>query len=153
VGTGNPTEPGRRAGSAGLFSRSQTAEKTHVVKLEWREYITQVIVLTELLIDYGWPKELVAFDPEARGAWTFDLAVFHDRAAVPPWRIAVETKSPISARELDALRDALTGWALLPRRLSPQIRRSWPKHFGDFSAFAPSTSGSERPVDATRHSP
>ncbi len=109
--TGNPSEPGQRPRSSGLFSKPETAMKTHVVKLEWREYLTQVIALTELIADYGWPKELVAFDPEARGAWTFDLAVFHDLKASIPWRIVGETKSPSTARELDVLSAELAMWS------------------------------------------
>ena len=102
--TGNPTEPG-------VFSKPETARRTRVVKLEWREYLTQVAALADLILLYGWPKELVAFDPEARGAWTFDLAAFKDRSATPPWVIAAETKSPTSARELDRLTVSLRSWA------------------------------------------
>jgi hypothetical protein len=109
--TGNPTEPGKRPGSSGRFSKPTTARRTHVVKLEWREYLTQVIALAELILDYGWPREVVAFDPEARGAWTFDLAVFQEPDAAPPWVVAVETKSPVSAKELDVLSGQLRSWS------------------------------------------
>lgn len=85
--TGNPTEPG-------VFSKPETAMRTRVVKMEWREYLTQVVAMADLILLYGWPKELFAFDPEARGAWTFDLAAFKDRSGRPPWVIAAETKSP-----------------------------------------------------------
>jgi hypothetical protein len=102
--TGNPTEPR-------LFSRPETAMRTRVVKLEWREYLTQVVALAELISRYGWPKELVAFDPEAKGAWTFDLAAFRDRSGTPPWVIAAETKSPVSARELGDLAARLRSWS------------------------------------------
>ena len=109
--TGYPTEPGWRVGSGGLFTKPVTALKSHVVQLVWREYLSQVIALSELVIDYGWPKEMVGFDPEARGAWTFDLAVFRDAASTPPWILAGETKSPSTAPDLDALVAALRTWA------------------------------------------
>jgi hypothetical protein len=102
--TGNPTEPG-------VFSKPETAMRTLVVKLEWREYLTQVVALAELVLLHGWPMELVAFDPEARGAWTFDLAALRDRSGAPPWVVAAETKSPVSARELDDLAVTLGAWS------------------------------------------
>lgn len=85
--------------------------RTRVVKLEWREYLTQVVALAELISRYGWPKELVAVDPEAKGAWTFDLAAFRDPSGTPPWVIAAETKSPVSGRELDDLAARLRSWS------------------------------------------
>jgi hypothetical protein len=66
--------------------------------MERREYLSRVVAMADLILLYGWPKELLALDPEARGAWTFDLAAFKDRSGTPPWVIAAETKSPTSAR-------------------------------------------------------
>jgi hypothetical protein len=120
--TGNPTEPH-------IFSRPETALRTHVVRLEWREYLTQVVALTELILDHGWPKGLVAFDPEARGAWTFDLAAFRDRTGEPPWVIAAETKSPISAGELDELTERLLSWSASGAGPQPSDRSKAAKAF------------------------
>lgn len=101
--TGAPTEPC-------LFTRPATAIKNQAVEMCWREYLTQAAALADIILDYGWPPEVVAFDPEAKGAWTFDIAVFQDASAQGPWIIAVETKTARTTRELDALKTALTTW-------------------------------------------
>jgi len=104
--TGAPTEPS-------LFTRPTTAARTKVVEMCWREYLTQVVALSEIILDYGWPPEVVAFDPEAKRAWTFDIAVFENADAQAPWIIAVETKTSRTAHELDLLKGALGKWRSL----------------------------------------
>jgi hypothetical protein len=104
--TGEPTQPRNF-----LHSRPATAVRTRAVSFQWREWLTQAAVLTELIADHGWAKELVAFDPDSRGRWAFDLAVFESVEATAPWLIAAETKSARSWRELDTLRDDLLRWS------------------------------------------
>ena len=77
-----------------MFSRRTDGS----VYLAWREYITQVGTLASLVLDYGWPSELVALDPRSV---VFDLAGFDSPAAAAPMMAAGETKK--TQRELATL--------------------------------------------------
>jgi hypothetical protein len=65
----------------------------------WREYITQVGALARLVLDYGWPLELVALDP--RAGQTFDVAAFSSVKKEAHMIVAVETKK--TPKELASL--------------------------------------------------
>lgn len=86
-----PTEPC-------LFS----INKHSVVCLVWREYITQIGMVADLVLDYGWPQELVALDPRDT---TFDTACYSSSSATATMLVAGEAKKTI--RELAATRTKL----------------------------------------------
>jgi hypothetical protein len=77
--------------------------KNSMVRLVWREYITQIGMLATLVLDYGWPQELVALDPEKDT--TFDVACYSSGASTVPMLIAGEAKSAL--KELAKTRDEL----------------------------------------------
>src|SRR5262249_43491150 len=78
------------------------AVKPGTVYLTWREYITQVGALARLVLDYGWPSDLVALAPRN---WEFDVGCFNRRDSMARMLIAGETKK--SKAELDRLLGAL----------------------------------------------
>ncbi len=82
-----PTEPC-------LFSRRPDGS----IYLAWREYITQVGAVASLVLDYGWPLELVALDPRTV---EFDVAGFASPAGDAFMAVAGETKK--TQRELSKL--------------------------------------------------
>lgn len=65
----------------------------------WREYVIQVGALTSLVLDYGWPVELVGLDPRSGSA--LDVAGYSSVARDAKMIVAGETKK--TARELERL--------------------------------------------------
>lgn len=46
-----------------------------VIRVPWREFVTQVGAVAELVLDYGWNPGQVALDPDD---WEFDIGVYED---------------------------------------------------------------------------
>jgi hypothetical protein len=65
------------------------------IRVPWREFITQLAGVAELILDYGWASKQVALDPDN---WEFDIAAYEGEEGEGEIVVAGEAKK--SATEL-----------------------------------------------------
>lgn len=100
VGPTRPTQPG-------LFGKKAPIDG--IIRLQWREYVTQISAGADLVFDYGWPRDQVA--PADPGDWAFDVAAYDSPSMDASMVIAGEVKKSTAelSRTLTGILECVSG--------------------------------------------
>ena len=112
--------PSRRCetdGASALRQKGDGAGNSFYVT--WREYMFQVAITAEAILDLGWPSDHVGLD---QGDTTFDLGLFSGPEAAATMRVAIEVKK--TDPEFESLMTEPAASRARPPRLDTASRRN-----------------------------